>query len=68
MFQLAGYDEATARKAVKAVMNIETRLARSARSQVELRDPHANYNKKTLEELQKSILLLHGMYFSQLPD
>ena len=27
MFQLAGYDEATARKAVKAVMNIETRLA-----------------------------------------
>ena len=41
MFQLAGYDEATARKAVKAVMNIETRLARSARSQVELRDPHA---------------------------
>ena len=53
MFQLAGYDEATARKAVKAVMNIETRLARSARSQVELRDPHANYNKKTLEELQK---------------
>ena len=45
MFQLAGYDEATAQKAVKAVMNIETRLAKAARSQVELRDPHANYNK-----------------------
>lgn len=53
MFQLAGYDEATAQKAVKAVMNIENRLAKSARSQVELRDPHANYNKKTLEELKK---------------
>ena len=53
MFRLAGYDETTAGKAVKAVMNIETRLARSARSQVELRDPHANYNKKTLETLQK---------------
>lgn len=53
MFQLAGYDEATAQKAVKAVMNIENRLAKSARSQVELRDPHANYNKKTLEALKK---------------
>ena len=53
MFQLAGYDEATAQKAMVAVMNIETRLAKAARSQVELRDPHANYNKKTLEELQK---------------
>lgn len=28
MFRLAGYDEATAQKAVKAVMNIETRLAK----------------------------------------
>ena len=51
MFQLAGYDEATAQKAVKAVMNIETRLAKAARSQVELRDPHANYNKMDMETL-----------------
>ncbi|WP_455592017.1 M13 family metallopeptidase [Bacteroides sp.] len=53
MFQLAGYDEATAQKAVKAVMDIENRLAKSARSQVELRDPHANYNKKAMDELKK---------------
>lgn len=53
MFQLAGYDEATARKAVKAIMNIENRLAISARSQVELRDPHANYNKKAMADLKK---------------
>ncbi len=53
MFQLVGYDKATADKAVKAVMNIENRLAKAARSQVELRDPHANYNKKTIEELKK---------------
>lgn len=53
MFRLAGYDETTAQKAVKAVMNIENRLVKAARSQVELRDPHANYNKKTLEELKK---------------
>ena len=53
MFQLAGYDEAAARKAMEAVMTIETRLATSARSMVELRDPHANYNKKTMEEMKK---------------
>lgn len=52
MFGLAGYDEATARKAVEAVMNIETRLAKAARSQVELRDPHANYNKMTVDTLK----------------
>ena len=54
MFQLAGYDEATAQKAVKAVMNIETRLAKAARSQVELRDPHANYNKMDRATLKKN--------------
>lgn len=54
MFQLAGYDEATAQKAVKAILNIETRLAKSARSQVELRDPHANYNKMDIAALKKA--------------
>lgn len=54
MFQLAGYDQAAAQKAVKAVMNIETRLAKSARSQVELRDPHANYNKMDIATLKKT--------------
>ena len=54
MFRLAGYDEATAKKAVKAVMNIETRLAKAARSQVELRNPHANYNKMDMATLKKN--------------
>lgn len=58
MFQLAGYDEATAQKAVKAVMNIENRLANSARTQIELRDPHANYNKITVDELKKTYATL----------
>lgn len=53
MFRLAGYDEAAAQKAMKAVMNIETRLAKSARSMVELRDPHANYNKKVMADVKK---------------
>lgn len=54
MFQLAGYDEATSLKAVKAIMNIEMRLAKAARSQVELRDPHANYNKMDMATLKKT--------------
>ena len=66
MFQLAGYDEATAQKAVKAIMNIETRLAKSARSQVELRDPHANYNKMDMETLKKNFPTFNwDVYFTQ---
>ena len=53
MFRLAGFDEGTATRAQKAVMNIETRLAKAARSRVELRDPHTNYNKMTVEALKK---------------
>jgi putative endopeptidase len=53
MFRLAGFDESAAARAQKAVMNIETRLAKAARSQVELRDPYANYNKMTVETLKK---------------
>lgn len=67
MFQLAGYDEATAQKAVKAVMNIETRLAKAARSQVELRDPHANYNKMDRATLKRTSRLLTGILISPFP-
>ena len=53
MYQLAGFDEATAQKGCDIVMDVETRLAKSFRSMVELRDPQANYNKMTLDELKK---------------
>ena len=54
MYQLAGFDEAVAKKGVEVVMDVETRLAKAARSQVELRDPHANYNKMDMETLKKN--------------
>lgn len=54
MYQLAGFDEATAKKGMEIVMDVETRLAKAFRSPTELRDPHANYNKMTLEELKKN--------------
>ncbi len=53
MFLLAGYDGAVAQRAVKAVMGVENRLAKAARAQADLRDPHANYNNLAMDELNK---------------
>ncbi|MCE2615753.1 MAG: M13 family metallopeptidase [Phocaeicola sp.] len=55
MFKLAGVDEATAQKNMEAVMEIETRIAKASFSNVELRDPAANYHKMTVDELKKTI-------------
>lgn len=53
MFQLAGFDEATAKKGMQTVMDVETRLAKAFRSRVELRDPQANYHKMSMDEVRK---------------
>ena len=50
MYKLAGMDDATAKRGAALVMDIETRLAKAYRSRTELRDPHANYNKMTMDE------------------
>lgn len=55
MFQLAGFTEEEARKAATDVMKVETRLAETIKSAVELRDPHANYNKITVAQLKKEV-------------
>lgn len=54
MFLLAGFDEAVAKQGMETVMEVETRLAKAYRSRTELRDPHANYNKMSMEELKKN--------------
>lgn len=54
MYQLAGFDEATAQKGRDLVMDVETRLAKAFRSMVELRDPHANYNKMSMADIKKN--------------
>ncbi len=53
MLCLAGFDEAKAQQTRDVVMDVETRLAKAFRSRVDLRDPQANYNKMTLDELKK---------------
>lgn len=55
MFQKTGLSADEAQKRCDAVMNIETRLAKAAYDKVKLRNPHANYNKMSVEELQKLV-------------
>ncbi|MCD8166190.1 MAG: M13 family metallopeptidase [Bacteroides sp.] len=55
MFSLTGFTEQEATQSMEAVMAIETRLAKASFSNVELRDPYANYNKLTPEEVKKEI-------------
>jgi putative endopeptidase len=55
MFQLVGFTPADAQKNMEAVLKIETRLAIAAYDKIKLRDPHANYNKMTVADLQKLV-------------
>jgi len=53
MFTLAGTDAATAAKNAKTVLALETEIAKTHRTPVELRNPQANYNKKSMADLEK---------------
>ena len=67
MFQLFGYTAARAQKNMEVVLQIETRLATAAYDKVKLRDPHANYNKMTVKELQKMVPAINWkLYFETL--
>lgn len=67
MFQLFGYTAARAQKNMEVVLQIETRLATAAYDKVKLRDPHANYNKMTVKELQKLVPVINWkLYFETL--
>ena len=55
MLMLTGFGEKNSKRGSDVVMEVETSLARAYRSRTELRDPHANYNKMTLDELKKEV-------------
>lgn len=63
MFKLTGFTEQNAEKSMKAVLNIETRLATSAYDNVKLRDPIANYNKMSVADLQKLVPAIEWVDF-----
>lgn len=48
-FRLVGYDESAAKQAAEAVLELETRLAKSSKSRIEMRDPEGRYNKYELK-------------------
>ncbi|KAA6343065.1 Neutral endopeptidase [termite gut metagenome] len=52
MFELTGFSPEQAKKSMEAVLKIETRLATAAYDNVKLRNPYANYNKISIEEVQ----------------
>ena len=54
MFQLFGFDAATAERKMNNVMKVETELAQASKSSTELRDVEANYNKMTLKDFEKN--------------
>ncbi|KAA6307588.1 Neutral endopeptidase, partial [termite gut metagenome] len=67
MFELTGFTSEQAQKNTEAVLRIETRLATAAYDKVKLRDPYANYNKISLEELQKLVPSINwNSYFTTL--
>ncbi|MBQ6983318.1 MAG: M13 family metallopeptidase [Paludibacteraceae bacterium] len=53
LFGLFGFADGAER--AKTVMRLETRLAKAAYSNVELRDPIRNYNKMSVDELQQLV-------------
>jgi putative endopeptidase len=53
LLQLVGYTEKDADITARIVMAIETDLARASMTRVERRDPHKQYNKRTLSTLSK---------------
>ncbi len=53
LFQLTGSDTATAAKDADIVYNIDKQLAGSHRTNIELRDVNANYNKMAVSTLVK---------------
>lgn len=55
LFALTGTDTATATKNANDILNLETEIAKSHSTPVELRDPQANYHKLTVTDFQKQI-------------
>jgi len=74
MFRLLGDKEDVAEKNAKTIFGIETNLAKASMTNIELRDPEAQYNKKTFTELAKLtpninwVTYLSGVGVTELTD
>jgi predicted metalloendopeptidase len=66
LFALTGSDPATAAAAAKSVMTTETALAQTSSTQVELRDPVANYHVVPAAKLASDTAFAWPAFMSQL--
>ena len=65
--QHSGFSEKDALRISEDVLRIETRIAKASKSRTELRDPEANYNKLSYEELLEQFPGIDwNRYFSNL--
>ncbi|MCD8740722.1 M13 family metallopeptidase [Mucilaginibacter roseus] len=55
LFEYTGETPANAAKKANGILALETAIAKSHRTPVELRDPNANYNKFAVADLQKMV-------------
>ncbi|MCC8408371.1 M13 family metallopeptidase [Mucilaginibacter sp. UR6-1] len=55
LFEYTGEAPANAAKKAESILALETAIAKSHRTPVELRDPNANYNKLAVADLQKAV-------------
>ena len=53
MFQLIGETPAAAQQKMQNILTLETRMAKAAKSNVELRDPASNYHKMTYADFKQ---------------
>ncbi|MFL5752800.1 MAG: M13 family metallopeptidase, partial [Bacteroidia bacterium] len=53
-FELAGKSSAEAKKIAADIFSFEERLAKASRTLEQLRDPYANYNKRSVSQLEKA--------------
>ena len=63
LFTLTGSDSATAAKNVETVYELEKQIATEHLTNVQLRDPQANYNKMAVADLEKSMSNIGWMSF-----
>jgi|GEM_PF-2033533 len=69
MLVLSGFSPAAAEAGAQTVMKLETALAKASKTNVELRDPVANYHKLTQAELQQldAAVRLEGVFCRHRP-
>lgn len=58
-FLLIGYAEEEAASASENILELETRLAKSSKSRIEMRDPEGRYNKYKVADMQKLTPSIH---------